>query len=466
MRRHDKRLCQNRRPRLASKPWHVKKEKGTGSEMVSMRLAVACGVVAVLAAAVAASAQQEKSKCELDVVAKTALRIAPEHTENYESLLWEQARECLGGLVAKRGDKPSKRPADGEAYFRLTIQHTGSIAVDKGLKTEAPILANNLQIQYVLTRQKGKCEFRLARWTGSAYETVDQWSSEFTANHFEVVPPDMPQGDLPKWRKISLMRAAPDGVRQGILEHLLPIKVTDSAGTPGSAQAITMTVTNKSPWPLQSAKVVITWCEKTGKETHRYNAVLNHSGLLMPGDSATLTGRGDPLKATYPHELSEPVRIMALPTFDPSHGPMWVRRQVEAMKGVAGEPRERAAREVERYIGRMTAAEAQMAVAALMPLLAVDAPKSETDSPEDVRRLLEMIGRPAIPPLTEALKHENAGIRLGAALLFQRLRGSDQPIIDRLREALKDPCEPVRAAAAKALEACGVPVAPTEEAKP
>ncbi|HUU10779.1 MAG TPA: HEAT repeat domain-containing protein [Phycisphaerae bacterium] len=431
-----------------------------------MRLALACGLLAVLAAAVAAHAQPQKSKRELDVVAKTALRIAPEHTESYESLLWEQARLCLGGLVAKLGDRPSKRPADGEAYFRLTIEHTGTVSVDKALKTEVSLVPNTGSAQYVLTRQKGNCKFRLARWKGKAYETVDEWSSEFTANHYEVVPPGLPQADLPKWRKISLMRAGPDGVRQGILDHLLPIEVIDSSGTPGSAQTIRMKVTNKAPWPLASLKVVIFWCEKTGKKTQRYTATLNHRGLLMPGQAATLTGRGDPVETSYPHELLVPVVITALPTFDPSHGPMWVRRQVEAMKGATGEARERAAREVERYIGRMTAAEAQMAVAALMPLLAVDAPKSEADSPLDVRRLLEMMGRPAIPLLADALKHENAGMRLGAALLFQGLRTSDPAIIERLREALKDPCEPVRAAAAKALQACGVPVVPTEEAKP
>lgn len=415
-------------------------------------------VLTALALPVAAAAQDRKPNPEVDVLVETNLRIAPEHTEKYKSLLGTYARQCLGGLAAKpRKDAPAQ-PEDGAAYYRLAVAHAGSIVVANSPKIDRAADRSDGSVRYLLARQKGRFQFDLTRWTGKAYESVDKWTSDFSTVHYTPVSPDMTRSDIPKWRKEALMRAYPNAVKDGILEHILPIKVVRTFGQPGGTQSLVVALANESLWPLKTVKIVILWPKQHGKEAYRYRAELNYSGLLMPTEKTTLRGKGTVMAGAYRYELAMPMQITATPTFDPNRGPLWLRRQVEAMKHSA--TRSAAVRIMERSLGWLTPVETKTAVSALIQLLARDAPQGEADVPRGARVLLEKIGRPAVPLLADALTHDNPGIRLGAACVLQKIRVTDQTVLSRLRDALKDDCQPVRAAAAKALEASGRTVTP------
>lgn len=407
-----------------------------------------------LALPVAAAAQGEKPNAEVDVVIKTNLRIAPEHTKMYQSMLGMYTRQCLGGLAARPRDGAPAQPEDGAATYRFTVVHAGSILVASAPKIGRPVERDDPSVHYLETQQKGRFQFNLTKWTGRAYESVDKWTSNYSTAHYTVIPAGTGRKDMPKWRKVALMRAYPKAVKRGILDHILPIKVVRTFGGPGGTQNIIVAVANESLWPLKTLKIVIMWPQQQGREACRYHAELNYSGPLMPGEKTTLRGKGTVAGATYHYELTTPMEIAAVPAFDPNRGPLWIRRHVEAMKDEA--TRSAAARVVERSLGWLTPVEMKATVAALIELLARDAPKGEADVPQGARVLLERIGRPAVPLLADALTHDNPGIRLGAACVFQKIKVTDRAVLSRLRDALKDECEPVRAAAAKALEAGGV----------
>lgn len=408
----------------------------------------------VLAVASAAAAQGRGPSAEADVVVKTNLQTTPEHTKMYVSTLQRYARMCLAGLTSRREAAASDPLQDGAAQYRLTVVHAGSVAVGNKAEIGRPMERSSPSVHYLLTRQKGTFGFELSRWTGTAYTSTDKWTSSFATTHQSVIPSGVTRSDISKWRKTAIMRTYPEAVKDGILNHILPIRVVRTVGPPGGEQNVVLAVTNQALWPLKAAKIGITWSDTRPRQAYRYHADLNYSGLLMPGEKTTLQGKAKVWNISYYYELAMPTQITAMPTFDPLRGPVWVRRHVGLMKEAGTRPA--ALRLVERAMGRLTPLEMKVAAEALIELLAHDAPQSEADVPKDARRLLEQIGQPAVPFLADALAHDNPGMRLGAACVFQKIKVTDPTVIDRLRTALKDACEPVRAAAAKALEAGGV----------
>ena len=424
----------------------------------------AAWVLAALAVPVAAGAQPTTPDAEVDVVIKTNLQIAPEHTEMYTSTLERYVGICLAGLTGRSAKPAPAEPQDGAAYYRLTVVHTGSVVVATASKISRAVDPDDSSIHYLLAQQKGKYEFELTRWTGTAYESADKWTSDFATSHHTVVAPGLSRAEMAKWRKIALMRAYPEAVKEGILNHLLPVRVLRTYGRAGGTQNVIVSLTNESLWPLKAAKVGVAWSDQKTREPCRYYVELNYAGLLMPGEKTRLEGAGGARRAVYHYEVAMPMEIMVMPTFDPMRGPLWVRRHVEAMKNPAA--REAAARVVERSLGRFVPLEMKAAAEALIGLLAHEAPRGETDVPQDVRSLLEQIGQPAVPLLADGLAHANPGIRLGAACVLQKIKVTDRAVLSRLRAALKDACEPVRAAAAKALEASGVKAEAEPDAEP
>ena len=413
-------------------------------------------VIVSLAVPAAAAAQGEGPSAEADVVVKSDVRISPEHTKMYVSTLQRYARMCLGGLTSRSAAASSAPPQDGAAHYRLTVVHAGSVVAGNRAEIGRPTERSSSSAHYVLTQQKGKFEFELSRWTGTAYTSTDKWTSSFATTHQTIIPSGVTRSDISKWRETAIMRTYPEAVRDGILNHLLPIRVVRTAGPPGGAQNVVLSITNEALWPLKAAKIGIMWSDARPRQAYRYHADLDYSGLLMPGEKATLQGSGKVLHIAYYYELEMPTQISVMPTFDPMRGPVWVRRHVELMKEAGTRPA--ALRLIERSLGRLTPLETKVAAEALIELLAHDAPQSEADVPQDARRLLEQIGQPAVPLLADALAHDNPGRRLGAACVFQKIKVTDRTALERLRAALKDVCEPVRVAAAKALEANGVKV--------
>jgi len=424
------------------------------------RAALALAAVAV---PVAAAGARGTPVAEVDVVAKTNLRITPEHTEMYVSTLGRYARMCLGGLTP-RSVKAAAQPQDGAAHYRLTVLHTGSVVPASKPKIGRAVERSDPSGRYLLTQQKGKFQFELTRWSGAAYESVDKWTSEFSTIHHTPIPTEVPPSGIPKWQRTAIMRAYPEAVRDGILDHLLPIRVVRTFGPPGGTQNVVLTVTNQSLWPLKGAAIVVSWTDRRARQPHRYRADVRYAGLLMPGETVTLKGAGQVSHVTYYYEFALPLQITAMPTFDPNRGPVWVRRHVASMKDPA--TRAMGARLIERSLGRFVPTETKAAVEALLDLLAHDAPQTDADVLPEARMLLERIGQPAVPLLADALANENPGIRLGAACVLQKVKVTDRGVLARLQTALKDACEPVRAAAAKALEANGAKAEVQPDAKP
>jgi len=409
--------------------------------------------LAALAVPVAAATRRRGPIPEVDVAVKTNLRLAPEHTEAYLATLFSYSRMCLGGLFDRAAKVTSGQMEDGAAHYRLTVVHTGTLVTANSPKVARAVRKDDSSAQYLLTQQKGRFQFDLARWTGTAYESVGAWTSNFATVHHTTVPAGVKRAEMPKWRRTATMRADPEAVKAGILGRLLPVRVLRTTGPPGGTQHVVVSLANESLWPLKTAKVSLAWSDQKSRQPGRYYAELNYAGLLMPGQKTTLRGTGDPRNVSYVYELARPMQITVNPTFDPTRGPVWVRRHTELMKQPAS--RSAAARVIQRALGRMTPLEMKVVAEALVALLAHDAPRSDADVPQDVRRLLEQVGSPAVPLLADGLTNENPGIRLGAACVLQHIKVTDPAVHSRLRAALKDACEPVRAAAAKALEANG-----------
>ncbi len=254
---------------------------------------------------------------ELDVAIETNLRETAEHRKAYLKTMLELARGALGGLVSPRMRDAATPPGDGAARYRLFIRHQGTVEVEQNAspaKTVGPAPAG---VRKLLARQKGKFIFRLAKWTGARYPTLDQWSSEFATSHVLPIPANVTTEDMAYLRNEALLTAMPDAVSRGILDRILPIQLARTSGDPGKPKACTVTVENRSRWGLWKLAVEVIWCEQAGENRRRYRAEPQYEGLLAPARKIELKGTAAPSPSPLAWDYHLPAQITATPTFVP-----------------------------------------------------------------------------------------------------------------------------------------------------
>ncbi|KPJ71117.1 MAG: hypothetical protein AMS14_09530 [Planctomycetes bacterium DG_20] len=270
-----------------------------------------------LAAPAAAAPAAAAPVAELDVVVDTNLRVTPEYRQAYLETMLELARGCLGGLVLPQKRDPAAPASDGAARYRLFIRHQGTVEVEQTASPAQTVGPGPGSILKLTARQKGKFIFRLAQWSGSAYPALDTWSSEFEAAHVLPVPRDATAEDMVFLRNEALLTAMPDAVSRGILDRILPIRLTGTSGEPGKPKAYTVTVENRSRWALRKLAVEVIWCEQAGMKRYRYCAEPRYDGWLAPGKKAELKGTAPLAPSLLAWDYTLPVQITARPTFVP-----------------------------------------------------------------------------------------------------------------------------------------------------
>jgi hypothetical protein len=283
-------------------------------------LRIVCAAVAILCAAGAARAEAPapaSPKAELDVVVETGLLTPAEHRQSYLETMLEYARECLGGLVPKEPHPAGSSPPPGAARYRLFIEHRGKVEVDAMAAPAELVGQKGDDARQWITRQKGQIRFRLGRWDGTAYPTVDQWSSTFQTEHFLPMPADASIDERVQYQRVARNLATPEGVKSGILNHLLPIKLAETSGSPGSPQDVTLSVTNRSRWALRALDVTITWCVPGKDRRYRYLGEVSYTGRLEPGAQTELKGVAERHPSIFAWEYSLPPQIEARPVFVP-----------------------------------------------------------------------------------------------------------------------------------------------------
>jgi len=284
-------------------------------------LRILCAGAAVLWAAAGlageASAAPAAPAAEVDVVVDTGLLTPPDHRQSYLESMRAYARECLGGLVPPEPHPAGTPPRAGAARYRLFVEHRGKVEVDAVAAPAELVGENQGEARQWITRQKGTIRFRLGRWDGSGYPTVDQWSSTFQTEHFLPMPADASVEERAQYQRAARNLATPEGVKSGILDRLLPVKLAKTAGKPGSPQAMTLAVTNRSRWTLTHLDIAVTWCAVGEKDRHRYQGEVTFDGRLEPGAQVELKGVAEPAPSIFGWEYTLPTQIEARPVFEP-----------------------------------------------------------------------------------------------------------------------------------------------------
>jgi hypothetical protein len=403
-------------------------------------------------------------KPELDIVVKTSLRVTPQHTEAYLAAMRAGAETCLGGLV--QPGAPAGAPADGAARYRLLIEYAGTVKMapaviyEQATRSASRAMTEghrtvDVEGAFLSSKQTGNFRFQLTRWNGTKYVAVENWAAPYADTYRLPVDKAVSNKEMGPYRNAALMKTLPDGLTDALLGHLLPVRIVKSSGSPGTAQTVTVSVQNRSPWPLKRLDARLEWSDERSKDRYRYGVEITHSGLLMPGKQVILTGKGEPMEVTWCWEAQQPARLQASPLFDPTRGPEGISRLVAGMKGKDAEGRKQGLEALGVLAPEMVPEESAAAVDGLAMFLSHDAPTAEADLPQDVLRTLVEVGRKSAAAFTGALRHENPGVRLGACWVLEQLQVSDKAILARLRSMVNDKSEAVAKAAAKALTAAG-----------
>ncbi len=453
--------------------------------MAAVVLAAALGGIAATACAEvpwkqgpaekAAPGPGADDKPELDIVVKTSLRVTPQHTEAYLAAMRAGAEECLGGLV--QPGAPAAAPADGAARYRLLVEYVGTVKVAPAVMYEQATRSASramteghrtadVEGAFLSSKQTGNFRFQLTKWNGTKYIPVENWTVPYADTYHHPVDKAVSNKEMGPYRNAALMKTLPDGLPDALLGHLLPVRIVKSAGSPGTAQTVTLSVQNRSPWPLKKLDARLEWSDERSKDRYRYAVEIAHSGLLMPGKQVILTGKGEPMEVTWVWEAQQPARLRAAPLFDPTRGPEGIARLVAVMKGKDAEGRKQGLDSIKALIPEMTPEEAEASVDNLATFLASDAPTAEADLPADVLQTLLEVGRKSAVAFAGALRHENPGVRLGACCVLEQLQVSDKAILTRLRSMVNDKSEVVAKAASKALTAAGQTPPPAKEKAP
>ena len=255
---------------------------------------------------------------EIDVVAQTAVRLSPAHTQMVRQKLVEYARGCFGGLVPEGAPVPAGAAKDGAARFRLFIEHAATLKTAGHADKDTQLTDKDYYALFLLTHEKGVYKFRLAEWKDARYVNVDQWTGPYAVVHRLSLPEHFTSRDMPALRAKALKYAYPRNVKQALLSHLIPIRIGQSRGVPGKEQSCQVIVKNASPWTLQSLQATLRWPDPRTKALVRYEGAVTVSAALPPGQQTAVPCLGKPLTLDFRWQYLEPVEIEASPVFAPA----------------------------------------------------------------------------------------------------------------------------------------------------
>lgn len=287
------------------------------SHSVKSILAGAAAVV-LLCGAVPRAARAAEPVPELDVVARTAVRLHPDHTRMVQRKLVEYARECLAGLVSPDMPPQEGAPKDGAARFRLFIEHSATLKTAGALEKHDMLTRDGYYGQWLATKDQGAYKFRLAQWDKSHYVNVDQWTCPYAVVHRIDVWKKFTSRDMPVLRERALKNAFPEHVKQALLGRILPIRIVQSRGVVGATQSCRVIVKNASRWPLKSLKATLHWPDARSKGGARYKAAISGVAALEPGKQTVVSCMGEPVTRDFRWQYLEPMSIDASPVFAPA----------------------------------------------------------------------------------------------------------------------------------------------------
>ena len=257
---------------------------------------------------------------ELDIFARTAVRVSPQHTQMVQRSLTDYARRCLSGLVSRHAPLEVSVPKDGAARFRLFIEHAASLKTANQAVKETLLADRDYFSRFLVTQEKGVYKFRLAQWKDSRYVNVEQWAAPYAVVHHYPLPKSFNSRDLPALRGKSLMQTFPKSIKQALLGRILPIRIGQSRGAVNKTQSCQVIVKNASRWPLKSLEATLRWPEPRAKGQARYEGTITLAKTLAPGRQTVVPCKGKPLKLEFRWEYLEPVEIDASPVFAPADG--------------------------------------------------------------------------------------------------------------------------------------------------
>lgn len=287
------------------------------SHSVKSILAGAAAVV-LLCGAVPRAARAAEPVPELDVVARTAVRLHPDHTRMVQRKLVEYPRECLGGLVSPNMPPQEGAPKDGAARFRLFIEHAATLKMAGTVEKQDMLTREGYYGLWFATKDQGAYKFRLAQWDKSHYVNVDQWTCPYAVVHRIDVWKTFSSRDLPVLRERALKNAFPEHVKHALLGRILPIRIVQSRGVVGATQSCRVIVKNASPWPLKSLKATLHWPDARSKGTARYKAAISVAQVLAPGKQTDVACMGEPVTREFRWQYLEPMKVDASPVFAPA----------------------------------------------------------------------------------------------------------------------------------------------------
>ena len=257
------------------------------------------------------------TEAELDLVVQTGVRFHPDHTRMVQDRLVVYACDCLMGLVSESA-KAGGRPKDGEARYRLLIQHTAAVKVNKGVRRSRWNQNRDFASRFVTADEAGRYQFGLLKWNGSSYTKVDSWQVPYTESHWSPVPADTTSRDLGRLGQEMMLRATPTGVKTALLSRLLPIKMVGSIGPVGEMQTCKVAVANRSPWTLTELEVSLQWPDARQPRHHRYGAKFRLDEALPPGEQKAVTCSGEPLQLRFANEFARPMEMDVSAAWEPA----------------------------------------------------------------------------------------------------------------------------------------------------
>ena len=258
-----------------------------------------------------------KPEAEIDLVVQTGVRFSPDHTRMVQDRLVALAGECLKGLVTDKSAEGAPLE-DGATPYRLVIQHTAAIKVNKGTRRETFLQDRDFYSTFVTAQESGRYQFLLTKWTGSTYAKAGQWQVPYSEMHWFGLPKNATSRQSSELGQKMILQAQPASVKSALLSRLLPIGLAGSVGQVGQMQDCRVAVANRSPWTMKELEVVLRWPDARAPRRARYQAKFVLTQPLPPGKQRLVTCSGEPLDLDYAHEYTKQMEIYPRATWAPA----------------------------------------------------------------------------------------------------------------------------------------------------
>lgn len=231
---------------------------------------------------------------DLDIVVRTDLTTSKEHAAAYLQSLRSEAENAYQGLNVKVYEDDAKAK-DGEARYRLTIDHKGTVKLGNALtvrsgfpKSDIKSFVNGKRVTivvgtdfkhhqstwYLAASHKGTLAFKFQKWDGATYKTLESFTIA-APERDEVLEAKgmLPVADLvqdgtkvkinlkpmcPKTlaeaKKDALMMLTAGEFGRSIQARLAKGTVLKAKGDGTGMVEFEVLVENKSPWLLKKVK--------------------------------------------------------------------------------------------------------------------------------------------------------------------------------------------------------------------